>query len=163
MSGGLWAKSDLDFFSRSSDNECLESGVVGRPVASVDGYKYSDAMTAWGSGKAWDEATLAPYLSDPVRSGLLRGAARIAVAGHLLALRAVLLIARLRVLRRFAFVLAAVTLTAFLLWERRSTHPMLPLSFFRDRRMSVGSGAANASSAIRRTAAQPSKSLRSFL
>ena len=39
-----------------------------------------------------------------------------------------------------AFVLAAVTLVGFLVWERRSDHPMLPLTFFRDRRMSVGSG-----------------------
>ena len=39
-----------------------------------------------------------------------------------------------------AFALAAVTLVAFVLWERRATHPMLPLDLFRDRRMSVGSG-----------------------
>lgn len=39
-----------------------------------------------------------------------------------------------------AFALSAATLTAFVLWERRSDHPMLPLTFFRDRRMSVGSG-----------------------
>ena len=38
-----------------------------------------------------------------------------------------------------AAVVAAVTLTAFVRWERRSTHPMLPLAFFRDRRFSVGS------------------------
>ncbi|MGI8809371.1 MAG: MFS transporter [Acidimicrobiales bacterium] len=39
-----------------------------------------------------------------------------------------------------AFALAAVTLAGFVTWERRSAHPMLPLAFFRDRRMSVGSG-----------------------
>ncbi len=39
-----------------------------------------------------------------------------------------------------AFVVAAVGLAAFALWERKSSHPMLPLKFFRDRRMSVGSG-----------------------
>ena len=39
-----------------------------------------------------------------------------------------------------AFVLAVVALGGFVVWERRSTHPMLPLKFFRDRRMSVGSG-----------------------
>ncbi|HYH50238.1 MAG TPA: MFS transporter [Acidimicrobiia bacterium] len=39
-----------------------------------------------------------------------------------------------------AFALAVVTLTGFVVWERRSTHPMLPLKFFKDRRMSVGSG-----------------------
>ncbi len=39
-----------------------------------------------------------------------------------------------------AFVVAVVALGAFVAWERRSSHPMLPLTFFRDRRMSVGSG-----------------------
>jgi EmrB/QacA subfamily drug resistance transporter len=39
-----------------------------------------------------------------------------------------------------AFILAALALSAFVVWERRSPHPMLPLTFFRDRRMSVGSG-----------------------
>ncbi|MFN2503518.1 MAG: DHA2 family efflux MFS transporter permease subunit [Acidimicrobiales bacterium] len=39
-----------------------------------------------------------------------------------------------------AFVVAAVGLAGFLAWEKRSTHPMLPLGLFRDRRMSVGSG-----------------------
>ena len=38
------------------------------------------------------------------------------------------------------FALAAVSLSGFLVWERRTAHPMLPLTFFRDRRMSVGSG-----------------------
>jgi EmrB/QacA subfamily drug resistance transporter len=40
----------------------------------------------------------------------------------------------------FGFVLAAVALVGFLVWERRSEHPMLPLTFFEDRRMSVGAG-----------------------
>jgi MFS transporter, DHA2 family, integral membrane protein len=39
-----------------------------------------------------------------------------------------------------AFTAAAVTLSLFVAWERRSDHPMLPLSLFRDRRLSVGSG-----------------------
>jgi EmrB/QacA subfamily drug resistance transporter len=39
-----------------------------------------------------------------------------------------------------AFAVAAVALVTFALWERRSTHPMLPVELFRDRRMSVGSG-----------------------
>ncbi len=39
-----------------------------------------------------------------------------------------------------AFAVATVGLVAFGLWERRSSHPMLPLDLFRDRRMSVGSG-----------------------
>ncbi|HWC12165.1 MAG TPA: MFS transporter [Acidimicrobiales bacterium] len=39
-----------------------------------------------------------------------------------------------------AFLLAAVLLAAFLVWERRSRHPMLPLDLFGDRRLSVGAG-----------------------
>ncbi|MDQ2825653.1 MAG: MFS transporter, partial [Actinomycetota bacterium] len=39
-----------------------------------------------------------------------------------------------------AFLFAAIGLVAFVVWERRSPHPMLPLALFRDRRMSVGSG-----------------------
>lgn len=35
---------------------------------------------------------------------------------------------------------SAVTLALFVLWERRTEHPMLPLTLFRDRRFSVGSG-----------------------
>jgi EmrB/QacA subfamily drug resistance transporter len=35
---------------------------------------------------------------------------------------------------------AVVTLGAFVSWERRTAHPMLPLDFFRDRRFSIGSG-----------------------
>jgi EmrB/QacA subfamily drug resistance transporter len=35
---------------------------------------------------------------------------------------------------------AVVALAAFLQWERRSSHPMLPLSLFRDWRFSLGSG-----------------------
>lgn len=44
-------------------------GVVGRPVASLEGYKYSDAMKAFGEGgKVWDEATLTTYLHDPKKA-----------------------------------------------------------------------------------------------
>jgi MFS transporter, DHA2 family, integral membrane protein len=39
-----------------------------------------------------------------------------------------------------AFLVAGVTLSLFLAWERRSDHPMLPLTLFRDRRFSTGSG-----------------------
>jgi EmrB/QacA subfamily drug resistance transporter len=42
------------------------------------------------------------------------------------------------------FVLFAVMLAAFLGWERRSAHPMLPLDLFRDRRLSVGAGVVTA-------------------
>lgn len=41
-------------------------GVVGRKVASVEGYKYSEAMAAKGAeGMVWDDANLATYLADP--------------------------------------------------------------------------------------------------
>ncbi len=36
-----------------------------------------------------------------------------------------------------AFVLGAIALVLFVLWERRSDHPMLPLRFFRNRRYSA--------------------------
>ncbi len=39
-----------------------------------------------------------------------------------------------------AFVVAAVLLTVFLLWERRTSHPMLDLTVFRSARFSAGSG-----------------------
>ncbi|HZA00533.1 MAG TPA: MFS transporter [Acidimicrobiales bacterium] len=39
-----------------------------------------------------------------------------------------------------AFLAAGVALSAFVGWERRSPHPMLPLTLFRDRRFSTGSG-----------------------
>ncbi|WP_208983591.1 c-type cytochrome [Pannonibacter carbonis] len=41
------------------------NGIVGRAVASVEGFKYSPAMTEFGAGKVWDEATLSGYLADP--------------------------------------------------------------------------------------------------
>ena len=41
-------------------------GIVGRKAASVEGYKYSDAMLAKAAeGVIWDETTLAAYLPDP--------------------------------------------------------------------------------------------------
>jgi EmrB/QacA subfamily drug resistance transporter len=39
-----------------------------------------------------------------------------------------------------AAVVAVVTLVGFVLWELRAEHPMLPMTFFRDRGFSVGSG-----------------------
>lgn len=39
-----------------------------------------------------------------------------------------------------SFAIAAAVLSAFIAWERRAAHPMLPIRFFRDRRFSVGSG-----------------------
>ena len=44
-------------------------GIVGRPVASVEGFKYSkgaDSIMAFAEGgKVWDEATLTEYLKKP--------------------------------------------------------------------------------------------------
>lgn len=46
-------------------------GIVGRPVATVEGYNYSPAMKTFGEVKTWDEATLAGYLADP--KGVVKG------------------------------------------------------------------------------------------
>jgi cytochrome c2 len=42
-------------------------GVMNRPIASVDGFNYSDAMVEFSDGgsKVWDAATLDSYLADP--------------------------------------------------------------------------------------------------
>ena len=41
-------------------------GVIGRPVASVEGYAYTPAMKAFGEGgKVWDETLLTEYLPNP--------------------------------------------------------------------------------------------------
>jgi len=41
-------------------------GVVGRPVASVEDYKYSEDMKAHGAtGAVWDETSLTAYLENP--------------------------------------------------------------------------------------------------
>jgi cytochrome c len=41
-------------------------GVVGRPVATVEGYTYSPDMKAFGAdGKVWDDALLDQYLKKP--------------------------------------------------------------------------------------------------
>jgi cytochrome c len=41
-------------------------GIVGRKAATVEGFKYSDAMLAKAAeGVIWDEATLTTYLPDP--------------------------------------------------------------------------------------------------
>lgn len=41
-------------------------GVIGRKVASVDGFKYGESIAAVGAtGKVWDEASLAAYVTDP--------------------------------------------------------------------------------------------------
>jgi cytochrome c len=40
-------------------------GIIGRPVASVEGFKYSDAMKTFGAGKTWTEEELTAYLPSP--------------------------------------------------------------------------------------------------
>jgi len=40
-------------------------GVVGRPIATAEGFKYSKAMKEFGEGKTWDEALLTTYLAAP--------------------------------------------------------------------------------------------------
>lgn len=42
------------------------SGIIGRPVATVEDYSYSQAMQAFGEdGKVWSEAQIAEYLMSP--------------------------------------------------------------------------------------------------
>lgn len=40
-------------------------GIIGRPVATVEGFNYSTAMKEFGEGKVWDEALLEEYLPNP--------------------------------------------------------------------------------------------------
>ena len=40
-------------------------GVVGRDVAAVEDFTYSDAIVAWGEGKTWDPELLDSFLEDP--------------------------------------------------------------------------------------------------
>ncbi len=42
------------------------SGIIGRPVASIEDYNYSGAMRAFGEGgKQWNEGLIAEYLMAP--------------------------------------------------------------------------------------------------
>ena len=42
-------------------------GLIDRPIASVEGFAYSDAMKAFGAtGAHWDEATLDQFLKEPI-------------------------------------------------------------------------------------------------
>ncbi|WP_374833692.1 c-type cytochrome [Paenochrobactrum pullorum] len=42
------------------------AGIVGRPVATAEGFKYSPAMTEFANdGKSWDEDLLIQFLSAP--------------------------------------------------------------------------------------------------
>jgi cytochrome c len=41
-------------------------GIIDRPVASVEGFTYSDGMLAFAEGdKTWDEETMAGFLANP--------------------------------------------------------------------------------------------------
>ncbi|MEM9044297.1 MAG: cytochrome c family protein [Pseudomonadota bacterium] len=40
-------------------------GIVGRPIAAVDGYKYSKGMTSFSDGKTWTAEELDGYLTNP--------------------------------------------------------------------------------------------------
>ena len=41
-------------------------GIIGRPVASVEGYKYSEGMNAYAAnGAVWDDAALLAYIESP--------------------------------------------------------------------------------------------------
>ena len=43
-------------------------GVVGRPIASVEGFKYGDGILALNAkGMVWDEALIAAYITDPAK------------------------------------------------------------------------------------------------
>lgn len=41
------------------------NGVIGRKPGTAEGFKYSEAMTTFGSDHVWDEATLTAYLASP--------------------------------------------------------------------------------------------------
>ncbi len=47
------------------------NGLVGRKIAGVADYGYSDALKTFGEGKSWDEATLDKWLESP--KGLVDG------------------------------------------------------------------------------------------
>ena len=48
------------------------AGIVGRQAGTVEGFKYSTAMQAFGAGGAtWDEAAIDAYLADP--KGYIKG------------------------------------------------------------------------------------------
>ncbi len=43
-------------------------GIMGKKIATTEGYKYSTAMKKFGEGdKVWDEATLSEYLKKPAK------------------------------------------------------------------------------------------------
>lgn len=43
-------------------------GIIGRPAASIEGFKYSEVMLEAGAkGLVWDEEKMAEYLPDPTK------------------------------------------------------------------------------------------------
>lgn len=48
------------------------AGIIGRTAGTVEGFKYSKAMTEFGAGGGvWDEAAVDAYLADP--KGFIKG------------------------------------------------------------------------------------------
>ncbi len=41
------------------------NGIIGRVPGTLGGFSFSPAMTEFGAGKVWDEATLTEYLAAP--------------------------------------------------------------------------------------------------
>lgn len=41
------------------------NGVIGRGWGTIEGFKYSSALTEMAEGKVWDEATLSEFLTKP--------------------------------------------------------------------------------------------------
>ncbi|QLF68507.1 cytochrome c family protein [Peteryoungia desertarenae] len=52
--------------------------VFGRQPGALEGFKYSNAMVAFGEGKVWDDALMTEYLANP--RGVVKGT-RMAFAG----------------------------------------------------------------------------------
>ena len=40
-------------------------GIIGRPVAAIEDFRYSSAMEEWGEGKTWDDALFLEYIEKP--------------------------------------------------------------------------------------------------
>lgn len=60
-----YACHSVDPADKGADGPTLR-GVVGRKVASLKGYAYSDAMKAYGAdGKTWTHERLDAYIADP--------------------------------------------------------------------------------------------------
>lgn len=41
------------------------NGLIGRKIAGVESFGYSDALKTFGEGKTWDEATLGAWFENP--------------------------------------------------------------------------------------------------